>query len=72
MLPVSVARLRICTEPTTDAASTSASKCWRTRVSWMIDVIVTRAPNLKPPSIATISRCRSRTLFVSITTVGRR
>ena len=33
MLPASVARLRICTEPTTAAASTSAGNVTRTRSS---------------------------------------
>ena len=38
MLPVSDARLRICTEPTVEAASTSAGNQVRTRSSAMTSV----------------------------------
>ncbi len=55
MFPASVARLRICTDPTDVAASTRAGKCRWMRSSAMMSVSTARAPIRRPASVSTTS-----------------
>ena len=72
MLPVSVARLRIWIDPTVAAASTSAGKCRRIRLSFSMSAITTVAPILSPRSVSPIVGASSFTCLISMTMLGLR
>ena len=70
-LPASVARLRICTEPTTAAASAKAGACRRTSGSAATSVMTVVAPITRlPPSPTRIPGASSGTRLTSTTRLG--
>ena len=71
MLPASVARLRICTEPTTLAASTSAGNICRTCSLAMRSVIVQRPPIRSAESTCVMPDSSVSIRFKFTTTAGR-
>ena len=71
MLPASVARFRICTDPTTSAASASAANRVRIVASSAMSVITVPAPITSRPPSCRIPGASSGTRFTSTTTAGR-
>ncbi len=71
MLPARVARLRICTEPTTVAASASAVNRRRTRSSAATSVMTAVAGMTSRPSSSRIAGSSSAIRLTSTTTDGR-